>query len=72
MGIKVKKGDSILAAMQEHIPHWIHDTKKDAHSVRGFLYLPGCTCSKCGGHVNMEKEICPYCKSRMSSMHGVY
>ncbi len=72
MGIKIKKGESVVAAMKDSIPHWIHDTRKDEHAVRGYFYLPSCTCSKCGGHVNMEKDICPYCKSHMSKLHGVY
>lgn len=46
-------------------PHWIHDTADDPNSVTGKKYLVSCTCSVCGYHVNMEKPVCPQCKTKM-------
>lgn len=46
-------------------PIWIHDKQSDPESVTGYFSLPGCTCGVCGYHSNMEKPICPRCKSEM-------
>lgn len=46
-------------------PHWIHDTAVDAASVTGKKYLTSCICSECGYHANLEKSICPQCRSKM-------
>ena len=44
-GVHVAKGDITLDAIQQAIPHWIHDTRKDESSVTGEVFLPGCKCS---------------------------
>lgn len=46
-------------------PLWIHDITSDTKSVSGKKYLMSCTCSKCGYHANMEKPVCPQCRSKM-------
>lgn len=71
-GIRVGKGESTMEAMKDAIPHWIHDKREDPSSVTGFIYLPGCTCSSCGYHSNMEKPVCPHCGARMSREKGIY
>ncbi len=71
-GIHVAKDDATLDAMQQAIPHWIHDTRKDESSVTREIFLPGCKCSSCGYHSNMEKERCPHCGAIMRKIKGVY
>ena len=70
-GIKVGKGESALAALQEAIPHWIHDKKEDPSSITGFIYERSCTCSVCGFRVNMERPKCPHCGADMEHLNGL-
>lgn len=71
-GVRLGKGESALEKMKAVVPHWIHDTKEDPSSLTGILYLPGCTCSNCGYHANMEKDHCPHCGAKMNKMKGIY
>lgn len=70
-GIRIQKGESVLDAMREVIPHWIHDTREDPSSVTGLIYLRTCTCSECGFRVSFEKPFCPHCKARMQNFKGI-
>jgi hypothetical protein len=64
-GIRIKKNQSVLEAIRDGIPHWIHDTREDPSSVSGVFYLPGCTCSECGFRSGHERPFCPHCKAVM-------
>ncbi len=70
-GIRIAKGQSTIDEMKKRVPHWIHDTREDEHSVSGIIYLRSCKCSECGYHANMEKPVCPQCGSKMNSIIGV-
>lgn len=45
--------------------YWIHDRVPSEQSLSKYLYLQTCSCSVCGYKSNMEKKICPACKSVM-------
>ena len=70
-GINVAKGESAFEAIQNAIPHWIHDKKEDPTSVTGFLYLRSCRCSVCGCEVSFERPKCPHCGTDMQHMKGL-
>lgn len=64
-GIHLGKGESALDEIRKRTPHWVHDTKENPNYINGVMYLPSCTCSRCGYHSNKEKEICPGCGQHM-------
>lgn len=53
--------------MEENRKHayWIHQKKEAPESVKGYFYLPQCSCSNCGAEVNREKTVCPNCMALM-------
>ncbi len=51
--------------MSEKHGYWLHHRQKDENMVGGWKYLMVCDCSQCGGTVNMEKGVCPYCGAIM-------
>lgn len=63
--IKNKNTETIQIKKEPDKPYWIHEKRKDSHSVTGYVYKRDCKCSNCGYHSNMEKKICPQCASLM-------
>ena len=70
-GIRVKKGQSVMEAFQNAVPHWIHDRTEDSSYVTGYRYERSCTCSSCGYKASLEKEYCPGCGKKMQHMKGI-
>ena len=70
-GIRVGKGQSVLAAFQNAVPHWIHEKIEDPSYVGGFRYARNCSSSNCGYEASFEKEICPRCRKKMQHMKGI-
>ena len=64
-GIRLTKNQSVVEALEERMPHWIHKKKEDKNYVGGFRYERRCYCSECGYEVEMEKPICPKCHIQM-------
>ena len=70
-GIKVNRGESALEAIQNQVPHWIHEKIEDPSSITGYMYSRSCTCSQCGFEASFEKPRCPHCGSEMQHMKGL-
>ncbi|MBQ9048262.1 MAG: hypothetical protein IJ120_10260 [Solobacterium sp.] len=64
-GIRIGRNESVLDAIRNGIPHWIHETREDPSSVSGIIYLPVCHCSECGYTASFEKPFCPHCGVKM-------
>ncbi len=47
--------------------YWVHQKKKNEHSVTGYFILPSCICSNCGYFVQSEREKCPKCRAVMDA-----
>lgn len=45
--------------------HWVHTTRDDKSSIKGYIILPECACSACKKSVNYEKKTCPFCGTIM-------
>ena len=60
-GIRVGKGQSVLAAFQNAVPHWIHEKIEDPSYVGGFRYarkrLPALFCMESGQFQLTNAEI---------------
>lgn len=67
-GVKVGKNDSVLEALQNSLPHWIHHTVEDPKYFGGVKYLPTCDCSVCGFTSQMEHPTCPHCGAEMNRL----
>ncbi|MBE6128086.1 MAG: hypothetical protein E7185_02300 [Erysipelotrichaceae bacterium] len=70
-GIKVNRGESALEAIQNQVPHWIHEKIEDPSSITGYMYSRSCTCSQCGFEASFEKPRCPHCGAEMQHMKGL-
>lgn len=70
-GIRVSKGESVMEAFQNAVPHWIHEKIEDKTYVTGYRYGRRCRCSSCGHEASFEKEICPGCGRKMQHMKGI-
>ena len=70
-GIKVNRGESTLEAIQNQVPHWIHEKIEDPSSITGYMYSRSCTCSQCGFEASFEKPRCPHCGAEMQHMKGL-
>ncbi|MBR3310222.1 MAG: hypothetical protein IKG15_00210 [Solobacterium sp.] len=70
-GIRLGKNQSALEALQNALPHWIHEKIEDPTSVTGFMYARQCTCSACGYKASFEKEFCPHCRAKMKRLRGL-
>ncbi|MBR3357552.1 MAG: hypothetical protein IKG46_06945 [Solobacterium sp.] len=70
-GIRVKKNQSVIEAMQSMIPHWDHEKIEDPSYVLGFRYARTCRCSVCGYVSSFEKPVCPHCQTKMKNLAGL-
>ena len=70
-GINVNRGESALEAIQNQVPHWIHEKIEDPSSSTGYMYSRSCTCSQCGFEASFEKPRCPHCGAEMQHMKGL-
>ena len=65
--IHIRKDESVMEAIEAVMPkpYWIHHTREDARSVKGFIWLPECECSVCGYTSSMAKPVCPHCGAKL-------
>lgn len=70
-GVRVKKGQSVMEAMQSVIPHWEHEKIMDDTYVIGYRYARACRCSVCGYESSFEKPECPHCRTKMKHLTGI-
>lgn len=51
---------------RELAAYWIQKKVPDNSYVSGYKLFPQSTCSNCGGEVNIQKPVCPYCGAKMT------
>ncbi|MBR4446102.1 MAG: hypothetical protein IKS37_09460 [Solobacterium sp.] len=70
-GVKVRKGQSVMEALEAVVPHWEHEKIEDPSYVLGYRYARNCRCSVCGYESSFEKPECPRCRKKMKSLSGL-